>query len=72
MTYRSHVKNGVAALDEPAGLPEGVEAEVGLAKPAEPPLTLGAKLMKHVGKAQRLPPDMSVNFDHYLRGTPKR
>ena len=28
MTYRGHVKDGQIALDEPAGLPEGVEVKV--------------------------------------------
>ena len=30
------------------------------------------RLKDFVGKAEGLPPDMSVNHDHYLYGVPKR
>ena len=76
MTYRGHVKNGVVVLDEPVKLPEGAEVQVDLQatlpdKPAADEIpTLYEQLEPFIGKAQGLPPDASVNLDHYLYGVP--
>jgi hypothetical protein len=78
MTFQGHVKNGVVHLDNGATLPEGAQVRVELAPassnspPAEETPTLYASLEPFIGKADGLPPDMSVNLDHYLYGTPKR
>ncbi len=78
MTYRGHVKNGVVVLDEPVKLPEGVEVKVDLAAASpdstadEEIPTLYEQLKPFIGKAQGLPPDASVNLDHYLYGVPKQ
>jgi hypothetical protein len=79
MTYRGHVRKGVVVLDDPAVLPEELEVRI---EPLESPVgevlldengqTLGQKLLKHAGKAVGLPPDLAVNHDHYLYGTPRK
>ena len=76
MTYRGHVQNGVVVFDEPAGLPEGAQVRVEVL-PNEPsssdqPATLNERLRAVIGAAQGLPPDASVNVDHYLYGATKR
>jgi hypothetical protein len=77
MVYRGHVKRGVVVLDDVVTLPEGSEVRVEVTAEEAAPLldangeTLGQKLLKHAGKAVGLPPDLAVNHDHYLYGTPK-
>jgi hypothetical protein len=75
MTYRGHVKGGVVVLDEP-GSPEGTTVDIW---PVAPPVSrqprkesLSEVLTRFSGKAKGLPPDLSINHDHYLYGTPKR
>ena len=78
MVYRGHVENGVIRLEDAPTLPEGVEVEVRLladdASREEPPRipSVCEALKDFVGKAEGLPPDASVNLDHYLYGLPKR
>jgi hypothetical protein len=85
MTVRSKIKNGKVLLDDPKALPEGTEVEVRpvkkprkpaqAAKPAKAkkrPRSLAERLANVIGKATGLPPDASVNVDHYLYGLPKR
>jgi len=44
-----------------------------LAAAAHQPKTAWGKALQEVaGKADDLPPDLSVNHDHYLYGTPRR
>ena len=78
MTYRGHVSNGVVVLDDAPALPEGLNVKV---EPMESPetspmaddeLTLYERLKPLIGKLEGLPPDASVNIDHYLYGLPKR
>ncbi len=84
---RGKVKNGKVLLDNPRALPEGTEVEVrpvkqsrARAKPAKaaprrkksPPRSLAERYAAFIGKAKGLPPDMSVNLDHYLYGVPKQ
>ncbi len=78
MVYRGHVVNGLVKLDEPVHLPEGAEVKVELVPStdescveAEIP-TLYERLRSLAGAVKGLPPDMSVNVDHYLYGSPKR
>ncbi len=72
MTYRGRVKNGVVVLDDSVKLPEGAEVKVNLlaASPETPPEedipTLYERIEAFVGKVHGLPPDASVNLDHYL------
>jgi len=78
MTYRGHIKNGVVVLDESVSLPEGEEVEVILPgatrkrKPRRKIRSLYERLKPVIGKAQNLPPDASINHDHYLYGLPKK
>jgi len=78
MVYRGHVVNGLVKLDESVQLPEGAEVRVELVvssqeSSVEPEVpTLYERLRSLVGVAKGLPPDMSVNVDHYLYGSPKR
>jgi predicted DNA-binding antitoxin AbrB/MazE fold protein len=75
--------HGVFRPIEPLALPEGtrvqlrVEQENGAEQPAANPAenelpTLLERMKDFVGTVHNLPPDSSVNLDHYLYGTPKR
>ncbi len=71
MTYRGRVEHGRIVIDEPTDLPEGSQVQVDVRlQPADgpefEPLTLRERLSRVIGRAQNLPPDMSVNHDHYL------
>jgi hypothetical protein len=86
MTVRGKVKKGKVVLDDPTALADGTEVEVRpvkkrkpAAKPRKPvkgkkpaPRSLADRLRPFIGKAKGLPPDMSVNLDHYLYGLPKQ
>jgi hypothetical protein len=78
MTYRGHVENGMIRLEQSPLLPEGAEVEVRLLVDSPPHEgdegipSLYDRLKDLVGKAEGLPPDASVNHDHYLYGLPKR
>ena len=78
MVYRGHVVNGVIQLENAPTLPEGVEAEVRLlmeseTREGEEKITSVCETLREfVGKAEGLPPDASINHDHYLYGLPKR
>ena len=84
MTARGNIKNGKVVLEDPSALPDGTEVEVrptkkrkSAAKVKQPkaitrPRTLADGLANVMGKATGLPPDASVNHDHYLYGTPKQ
>ncbi len=78
MPYRGHVENGVVVFDEPAGIEEGTVVSVAVAEEREGAgddltgPTLAERLARLVGKAKGLPPDASLNHDHYLYGLPKK
>lgn len=79
MVYRGQVKNGVIVVKGRVRLEEGAEVTVRpIRKPArvvrkkKRPMTLYEQLKPFIGMANGLPPDMSINHDHYLYGTPKR
>ncbi len=78
MIYRGRVENGVIRLENASELPEGAEVEVRLLeedslqhREGEVP-SVCESLRDFVGKAEGLPPDASLNLDHYLYGAPKR
>lgn len=79
MVYRGHVRNGKIELDRPTTLPEGAAVEIilplaaeGGSGEAEAGPTLYERLKPFIGSAQGLPPDASINVDHYLYGHPKQ
>ena len=78
MVYRGHVENGVIQLEGAVTLPEGAEVRVEMVTAAaESPtetagLSLYDRLKPLIGAAKGLPPDASVNVDHYLYGHPKK
>ena len=78
MVYRGHIKNGRIELDEQVRLPEGAPVEVSVAGQQAASVTddLGPTLYERlkpvIGIAKGLPPDASINVDHYLYGQPKR
>ena len=78
MTYHGHVTNGVVVLDGAVTLPEGLNVKVEPLETPTPPAadddgpTLFELLEPFIGKLEGLPPDASVNLDHYLYGLPKR
>jgi hypothetical protein len=78
MVYRGHVKNGVVVLDEPCSLPDGAEVQVNVippqpaGQPGQGIPSLYEQLRPFIGAAKGLPPDLSINHDHYLYGAPKR
>ena len=72
------VHKGVVVFAAPMSLPEGTVVTV---RPCPRrrgkgaggrPKSLYELLKPVIGKAKGLPPDFSVNHDHYLYGTPKR
>jgi hypothetical protein len=69
MTYRGHIKNGVAVLDDGANLPEGSSV---LIQPEEEPASMADALRDLIGQAKGKPSDGSIQHDHYIYGTPKR
>ncbi len=78
MVYHGHVENGLIRLDCAMPLPDGTKVEVRLLaahareeEPQEVP-SVCETLKDFVGKADGLPPDASVNHDHYLYGMPRR
>jgi hypothetical protein len=83
MTIRGKIKNGKVLLNDPKALAEGTEVEVrpvNKRKAAPKPrkkktetrsMSLAARLAPFIGSVKDLPPDMSVNLDHYLYGHPK-
>jgi len=84
MTIRGKVKNGKVHLNNPRAIADGTEVAVRplkkpktTAKTRKPkaktrPRSLLERLANVAGKATGLPPDASVNHDHYLYGVPKR
>ena len=78
MVYRGHIRDGRIELDEQVRLPEGAPVEVSLApqplavQEDELGPTLYERLKPVIGIAKGLPPDASINVDHYLYGLPKR
>jgi len=79
MTYRGTVKNGVVVLEGPRVPPEGSPVSVRVLKGSARRSTRGGKptsasyerYKRFIGMAEGLPPDFSINHDHYLYGTPK-
>jgi len=74
MTYKGHIENGVAVLDEPVSLQDGtlVLIKVAAEDRARSNRPLSERLSSIIGKAQGLPEDAAMNHDHYLYGSPKR
>ena len=78
MVFRGHVENGAIQLEGAVLLPEGAEVRVEVVVPAsgrEPQpggVSLFERLKPLIGAAKDLPPDASVNVDHYLYGHPKK
>ncbi len=80
MTYRGRVKNGVVVIEKRVRLPEGMAVSVrplkatvrAAGKARKRPPTVFDRLKNVVGIVKDLPPDFSVNHDHYLYGAPKR
>jgi hypothetical protein len=71
------VERGVVVFDPPTSLPDGTRVSVRpIGRPSADPKrrarTLYDILKPVIGKARNLPPDASVNHDHYLYGVPKR
>jgi hypothetical protein len=77
MSYLGHVKNGMVKFDEPVVLPEGASVQVDLINTNasqsidEKEMSLYDRLKPVIGTAKGLPPDASLNVDHYLYGHPK-
>ncbi len=78
MVYRGRVENGLIRLEGSVTLPDGIEVRVEVASPTPEGesgrrgLSLYERLEPVIGAAKNLPPDASVNVDHYLYGHPKK
>ncbi len=78
MPYRGHIENGGGVFDEPAGIAEGTAVSVAVAEDrigaddGQSGPTLAERLARVAGKAKGLPPDASLNHDHYRYGLPKK
>jgi hypothetical protein len=78
MVYRGRVQDGVVVLEGRVRLKEGTAVSVRplrtAARPSrrqKQPPTLYERYKRFIGKANSLPPDASINHDHYLYGAPK-
>lgn len=73
MVSRGHVRGGVVILDQPEIFTEGMEVEISMAEEASDSKgrSLYDRMSRFIGKAEGLPPDASINHDHYLYGAPK-
>ena len=77
MVYRGHVENGMIRLEDRAAARRGrgrgafAHGNCAREKPKRIP-SVCEGLKDFVGKAEGLPPDASMNLDHYLYGVPKR
>jgi len=75
------VKDGTIVLPPGVEMPDGTEVSVRVitraagsaAEPTttEPQSTFHEELMKFAGIVKDMPPDFSINHDHYLYGAPK-
>lgn len=78
MTYRGKIQNGMVVLEGSDAPPEGTTVSVRVPKTAarrrgkKSIPTLYDGLKRFIGMANDLPPDASLNVDHYLYGAPKR
>jgi hypothetical protein len=72
MSLEGTVVNGVVVLDPGLMLPDGTRVELVVKPELEKSATLGQRLMKLAGIANRLPRDLAEQHDHYIHGTPKR
>ena len=85
MAIRGKIKNGKVLLNKPTALTDGTEVEVRpVKKPRKPakaakakrkkikPRPLSERFASFMGQATGLPPDASINHDHYIYGIPKR
>ena len=77
MTVKGTVKNGNVILDRPGCLLDGTPVSVRLLKASaatskQRMRTLYEGLKPFIGMANGLPPDASMNVEHYLYGGPKQ
>jgi hypothetical protein len=77
MLLEGQFEEGRVVFDPPVDLPNGTKVRVEVIpsaaeQSADQSPTLYERLRHLVGKAQHLPPDASINHDHYLYGTPKQ
>jgi len=79
MVLVGHIKDGAIILDSPISLPEGAAVQVYVMPASSAPdaasddgPSLLDRLRPIVGQVTDLPPDASLNIDHYLYGHPKR
>jgi len=70
MTYRGRVQNGVVVIEGGASPPEGAQVEISLVEQDEGLPALAERYKDMIGILEGLPPDASVNHDHYLYGAP--
>lgn len=79
-TIRAHFDGKVFVPDEPVHVPAGTAAQVVVASEVEPgksaydrkPLADLAAILDAMPSDTSLPPDASMNIDHYLYGAAKR
>ncbi len=79
-SIRAHFDGKVFVPDEPVNVPEGTPAQVVViptvenGQPASGRKTLAelVAILDAMPSESSLPPDASMNIDHYLYGTPKR
>ena len=79
MAFEGTIVNGQVVFDEPSALADGTRVDV---TPAATPVEGESKshasrsslaaLLAFAGVIDDLPPDMSLNHDHYRLGVPKR
>ena len=69
MEATGKIVNGAVVFDNGASFPEGCRVRV-LELIHE--RTLGEELLQFSGILKGMPPDFSLNHDHYIHGVPKK
>jgi hypothetical protein len=77
---RVHFDGKVFVPDEPVNVPEGTSAQVVVTPAVESPAPTSGRtrlaelvaILDAMPSDSSLPPDASINVDHYLYGAPKR
>jgi hypothetical protein len=79
MVIHGHVENGKIVLDEEVSLTEAMKLRVEFlttdsaeVDDSSQTSTLYERMKDFLGTAKHLPPDASINIDHYLYGLPKK
>jgi hypothetical protein len=72
MTYMGRMQNGKVVFDGEEKPLDGTTVRVDVVEENVDDSSLSKALLKLAGSVEGLPPDASINIDHYLYGLPKK